>query len=383
MRGAQQGIGRRALLLPLLALTLGASASAADAEPTSPPAPVEEALKQELSIARDLAEVQDGLMALEQERASIEYAASILEHGGRESLRRLHAYRAAGTKQRQQARRRARALYKLARGGMIRIVFGDSDEPSVSAKGEQALRIRRGRTMAWIVRHDLEEFDVYRRAERRVRGELLGAARELQALSALRMIQSMERLAATHVKDSLTPVLEQARGRRRGLVEEHGIRGAEQRKLLFSLRREHRRVRRGGSKRSLAVVSLHRPTRGAVVGRFGDYHDRILRLPMHRNGIELSASRGEKVRAVGDGEVSLVGALPGYDKVVVVDHGDGYVSLLGRLMDVRVLEGERVQEGTLIGRAAPKTVDDGLGRTVYLELRHADRPINPAPLLRE
>jgi septal ring factor EnvC (AmiA/AmiB activator) len=370
-------------LVSVLAFVVCASASAADSESTSELPSVREALEQELTIARDLANVQDGLMALEQERASIEYAASILEHGGRESLRRLHAYRTTGAKQQQKTRSRARALYKLARGGVPRIVFGDRYESSAQAGGEQARRITRGRTMAWIVRHDLEELDVYRRAERRVRGELLGAARELQALSALRMIQSVERLSTTRVKDLLAPALEEARSRRRDAVKERGIRGADERKLFFSLRREHKRVRRGESMRALAVVSLHPPTRGSVVGGYGDYEDRILRLPMHRNGIELAASRGERVYAVGDGIVTLVGALPGYDKIVVVDHGDGYVSLLGRLMDVRVQEGEQVEEGALVGRAAPKTVDDGLGRTVYLELRHGDRPIDPAPLLRD
>jgi len=367
----------------LVAFAVGASASAADVESSSERPPVREALEQELTIARDLADIQDGIAALEQERASIEYAASILEHGGRESLRRLHAYRTTGAEQQRRATSRARALYKLARGGVPRIVFGDRYEPTAQDEGEQARRITRGRTMAWIVRHDLEELDIYRRAERRVRGELLGAARELQALSALHMIQSVERLATTRVKDHLAPALDDARSKRRDLVEEHGIRGAEERKLFFSLRREHNRVRQGESGRALPVVSLHRPTGGSVVGGFGDYEDRILRLPMHRNGIELSASRGERVYAVGDGVVSLVGALPGYDDIVVIDHGDGYVSLLGRLMDVRVQEGEPVEEGALIGRAAPKTVEDGLGRTVYLELRHGDRPIDPAPLLRE
>lgn len=383
MRVARHQDGRRMLLSFLAAFVVGASASAADLESSPRPPPVREALEQELTIARGLADIQDGLVALEQERASIEYAASILEHGGRESLRRLHAYRTTGATQQREARRRARALYKLARGGVPRIVFADGNEPSAQGKGEQARRITRGRTMAWIVRHDLEELDVYRRAERRVRGELLGAARELQALSALHMIQSVERLATARVKDHLAPALEEARSRRRDLVEEHGIRGVEERKLFFSLRREHQRVRQGESTPVLPVVSLHRPTRGSVVGDFGDYEDRILRLPMHRNGIELSASRGESVHAVGDGVVSLVGALPGYDEIVVVDHGDGYVSLLGRLMDVRVQEGEQVEEGSRIGRAAPKTVEDGLGRTVYLELRHGDRPIDPAPLLRE
>jgi septal ring factor EnvC (AmiA/AmiB activator) len=88
------------------------------------------------------------------------------------------------------------------------------------------------------------------------------------------------------------------------------------------------------------------------------------------------------VVAVAAGRVSFVGSLPGFDEVVVLDHGGGYLSLTGRLVAVGVADGQEVEAGTTLGHAAPKTVDDGLGRTIYFEIRHGRRPIDPLPFLR-
>ncbi|MCA9681831.1 MAG: peptidoglycan DD-metalloendopeptidase family protein, partial [Myxococcales bacterium] len=66
----------------------------------------------------------------------------------------------------------------------------------------------------------------------------------------------------------------------------------------------------------------------------------------------------------------------------VVDHGGGYLSLTARLLSVAVEEGQEIEAGTVLGRVGPKAVDDGLGTTVYVEVRHGSRPIDPAPYLR-
>ena len=55
---------------------------------------------------------------------------------------------------------------------------------------------------------------------------------------------------------------------------------------------------------------------------------------------------------------------------------------MGRLWQVQVAEGDEVERGQVIAQVAPKSVDDGLGTTVYVEVRRADVPIDPAPLLR-
>ena len=103
---------------------------------------------------------------------------------------------------------------------------------------------------------------------------------------------------------------------------------------------------------------------------------------MSRNGIELRATSRSRPKAIAPGLVAFVGELPGFSQVVVLEHGGGYISLTGRLLTVDVEVGNPVQAGDELGKVAPKATDDGLGRTVYLELRHGDRPIDPAPYLR-
>ena len=80
--------------------------------------------------------------------------------------------------------------------------------------------------------------------------------------------------------------------------------------------------------------------------------------------------------------VAFVGALPGFERVVVIEHGGGYLSLTARLLGVAVEEGQELDAGALLGRAGAKAIDDGLGTTVYVELRHGQRPIDPQPWLK-
>src|SRR5690606_19771501 len=112
------------------------------------------------------------------------------------------------------------------------------------------------------------------------------------------------------------------------------------------------------------------------------YEDPLLDVPMHRNGVELLAKAGEQVRAIAPGQVAMVGALPGFERIVVIDHGGGYLSLTARLLTIDVEEGQEIEAGDVIGRVGPKAVADGLGTTVYVEIRHGQRPIDPRPYLR-
>src|SRR5690606_28652241 len=128
--------------------------------------------------------------------------------------------------------------------------------------------------------------------------------------------------------------------------------------------------------------ALVRPVDGRIVGGFGEYRDRVLKVPMTRNGVELAAEPNDPVKAIAPGEVVIVGALPGVERVVVIDHGGGYLSLTARLLSVLIEEGDEIEAGTVLGRVGAKAVPDGLGTTVYLEIRHGQRPIDPGQYLR-
>jgi septal ring factor EnvC (AmiA/AmiB activator) len=380
-RSAQRSPGRiEAAVVFAVMLACVAFADSVRAQSPSRRAEVRTALETELELTRRARLVGEGLAALERERASLEHAADILEYTSAESLRRVRAYAASREAREHHVRTRTRALYKLARGGALRLVLEDGAGTAHGTLGTGARRIVRGRTIRRLVAHDAEELDVFRSAELRARRELLATARELQAMSGLRMVHAVATHAMTHAAMTVDSAAASAHRRRRRLAP-GGVRGREQRQLLALVKRERRGARAAGGPHATSELDLVAPTRGRIVGRAGAYVDPVLQLDMHRNGIELTARRGERVRAVAAGEVSFVGAVPGYDRVVVVDHGRGYVSLVGRLADVVVSPGEMVEAGDIVGRAAPKAVDDGLGRTVYLELRHGDRPIDPATCL--
>lgn len=338
------------------------------------PSALRQALERELGLTERLAGLEKGVAALEREGESATYAAEILDHAGSESLRRLDAYRVSMDARRRQSRKRARALYKLARGGVARLVF----EPAESS----TVRLNRGHALRWLVKHDLDEISVHQRAEHRARQELLAAARELQALAALRTMGELGDGALDAGAEVLEAQLGSAYRTRRKVLRKTRRKTRHERRLLTAVRKARWRSADPRAADLITPGALVRPVRGRIAGRFGAYQDRVLKLPMERNGLEFRAKHAERVRAIAPGTVAFVGTLPGFEQVVVLDHGSGYISLTGRLLTLSVEEGQEIRAGQVLGRVAPKTVDDGLGRTVYLELRHGERPIDPTTYLR-
>lgn len=355
----------------------GTTASVASAGWRRAAARISDALRAEVELTASAADVHRGLAELDRERASLQYTASVLDHAGRESMRRLDAYRSTRSERERRARDQARVLYKLSRGGLARLAFEDLG----TQEHQSAERIRHGRLLRFVIRHDLRELAVHRRAEQRASAELVASTRELQALSALTLVHAMQEHALVSTEFALDPALAKAQRRRRQVLKQPGDRARRANRELLRLlwaNYEELEALRGLD----GAADLIRPVRGPTVGAFGEYEDRVLRVPMVRNGVELQARRNERVRAMAGGRVVMVTTLPGYEQVVVIDHGGGQYTLTARLWQVEVAEGDEVDGGEVIGRVAPKSIDDGLGRTVYIELRHGEKPLDPTPYLR-
>ncbi|MGH1346443.1 MAG: murein hydrolase activator EnvC family protein [Nannocystales bacterium] len=366
---------RSAAVLGLLALALATTVHARSKAPER----LEETLRRELGLTKTSTELAESLAALDRERSSLEYTATVLDHAARESMRRLDAYRSRRTDRETTARNRARSLYKLSRGGVARLAFesaGDDDR-----EAELQTRILRGRALRFLVRHDLGELEVYRRAEERAASELVAASREMQTLGAITMVGAVQEHALVSAEHAINPDLRATMKSRRRLADRlDGEMSHEHKVLLRNVKRNWRSLR---SLRGLdGAPRLVRPVQGRVVGRFGPYTDRVLELPSIRNGVELHARRDEPVKAMADGRVVMVTALPGYEQVVVLDHGGGQYTLTARLWDIAVEEGQEVEGGTLLGRVASKALDDGLGSSVYIELRHGEKPVDPTAYLK-
>lgn len=93
------------------------------------------------------------------------------------------------------------------------------------------------------------------------------------------------------------------------------------------------------------------------------------------NGVVLRAGRGREVRAVYHGRVVFADWLAGMGLLVIVDHGDGYMSLYGYNETILKAAGDWVAPGDAIA-----TVGDSGGQqqaALYFEIRQGTRPLNP------
>jgi len=116
---------------------------------------------------------------------------------------------------------------------------------------------------------------------------------------------------------------------------------------------------------------LQWPTEGAVVSHFGE---RVSGIPS--NGIDLAAHYGQKVRAAAAGTVIYAGKEPErFGQLILIDHGNGFVSAYAYLGSLTVKEGDKVtafERIALVGRSGEAKVP-----TVHFELRRNNVPRDP------
>lgn len=111
------------------------------------------------------------------------------------------------------------------------------------------------------------------------------------------------------------------------------------------------------------------PVKGVVVKKFGDPTE----AGVTAKGITIRTRANAQVISPYDGTVLFAGAFRGYGRLVIIEHGDGYHTLLagiGRLdtsVGQSLLAGEPV--GIMVAQSQP---------TLYIELRKNGQPINPA-----
>lgn len=121
------------------------------------------------------------------------------------------------------------------------------------------------------------------------------------------------------------------------------------------------------------------PAEGPVVDHFGQRFHPVytnLKLPFN-NGVTIALAAGTEIKAVFDGEVKQIVVMPGYNKCVLVQHGN-YFSFYCKLGTVSVKAGDKVKTGQVIG-----TVDTIGGETLFhFQIWSGRNPQNPEIWLR-
>lgn len=117
---------------------------------------------------------------------------------------------------------------------------------------------------------------------------------------------------------------------------------------------------------------LRLPVRGDVTNRFGANRADS---GISWKGLFIKASEGAEVKSVASGRVVFADWLRGFGNLIIVDHGDGYMSLYGNNQAVLKQAGESVRGGESIAYVGNSGGNDTNG--LYYELRRQSRPFDP------
>ncbi|OOG60326.1 peptidoglycan DD-metalloendopeptidase family protein [Rhodanobacter sp. C03] len=92
------------------------------------------------------------------------------------------------------------------------------------------------------------------------------------------------------------------------------------------------------------------------------------------SGVLIKASGGSEIHAVARGRVIYAGFLRGYGMLLIVSHGNGWMSMYGNNETLLHGVGDQVEAGETIGTASPPT---GVNTGMYFELRKDGQPVDP------
>ena len=118
------------------------------------------------------------------------------------------------------------------------------------------------------------------------------------------------------------------------------------------------------------------PVQGEVTARFGAARrtEAGVNAPTWK-GIFIRAREGAEVQAVAAGRVVFADWLRGFGNLLIVDHGEGFLSVYGNNETLLATAGERVEAGAVIASVGNTGGQPESG--LYFELRFQGRPFDP------
>lgn len=231
-------------------------------------------------------------------------------------------------------------------------------------KAEEARRAEEARKAALEKRRELER-------QRKAAQEAERAARAAQAQAARR---EQDEEQAREARLQVERAREQARAAEQAEREQELASAEQARKAQAQARQSEEkaapRLAPEGGFTGLRK-GLRPPVNGEIQGKFGAQRPDggIWR------GIVLRANEGTQVRAVAGGRVVYANWLKGFGNIIIVDHGDKYLSVYAYNQSLLKKVGDVLQGGDILATvgATGGQVEPGL----YFEIRHNGLPVNP------
>ncbi|MDD5758060.1 MAG: peptidoglycan DD-metalloendopeptidase family protein [Desulfobulbaceae bacterium] len=280
-------------------------------------------------------------------------------------------------------KKRLAAFYQTGEVGIINALF------SASNLGE-LLNLQE--YVQALFRYDQKVLQGYREQIRmldKAKGDLTGAKEELQGLIGQMQAGEAALIKSRSERDAL---LAQARAEqelyRQALKELESAAG----KLVKTINNARALEIKNSKQKKTAFqskiitssslttkFSAHRgkilpPAPGQIIRVFGLYKDQFGN-ELHADGIDLALPAQTDVVAMHAGRIIYADEMPGYGKLVIIDHGEQYYSLVSGLASLDIKKDDEVNTGDIIGIFGEPTglVNPGL----HVEIRHGSTPVDP------
>lgn len=117
---------------------------------------------------------------------------------------------------------------------------------------------------------------------------------------------------------------------------------------------------------------LKLPVQGHISNRFGAAREDT---GISWKGLFIKAAEGSEVKSVAGGMIVFADWLRGFGNLLIIDHGDGYMSLYGNNQALLKRVGEEVKRGDVIAAVGNSGGNEASG--LYYELRRQSKPFDP------
>jgi len=121
------------------------------------------------------------------------------------------------------------------------------------------------------------------------------------------------------------------------------------------------------------------PVDGRVSSNFGMRNHPVHGGKKFHHGMDIAAPAGTEIYPYRGGRVVFSGDNRGYGNMIIIDHGDGYVSRYAHNRVNLVRQGDQVDENTVIAEVGSTGISTG--PHLHFEVRQNGRPMDPAKVL--
>jgi len=120
------------------------------------------------------------------------------------------------------------------------------------------------------------------------------------------------------------------------------------------------------------------PTDGTVIRKFGMQTNTTLNTITENIGIDIKTTKASPVNTILDGIVTKISWLPGYGKVILVDHGGDYYTVYSNIDNINVNEDDYILANTQIATTSKSENNSLAGSYIlHFEILKKTERLNP------